>query len=35
VPFNQIYRGGERWKSFAGSGVERLVSRLRSLRESE
>jgi len=35
LPFNQIYRGGERWKAFAGSGAERLVSRLRGLRESE
>ena len=31
LPFNQIYLAGERSKSFAGSGVERLVNRLRSL----
>lgn len=28
LPFNLIYVGGERVKQFAGSGVERLVSRL-------
>lgn len=33
LPFNQIYAAGERKKSFAGSGVERLVNRLRSLNE--
>lgn len=32
LPFNQIYVSGERSKSFAGSGIERLVNRLRSLR---
>jgi len=31
LPFNQIYVSGERSKSFAGGGVERLVSRLRNL----
>jgi hypothetical protein len=31
LPFNQIYKGGERAKSFAGGGVERLVNRLRNL----
>ena len=31
LPFNQIYVDGKEWKSFAGSGVERLVSRLQSL----
>jgi hypothetical protein len=31
LPFNQIYVAGERSKSFAGGGIERLVSRLRSL----
>ena len=35
LPFNQIYVGGREWKSFAGSGVERLVSRLRSLNQPE
>ena len=31
LPFNQIYLSGERSKSFAGGGVERLVNRLRNL----
>lgn len=31
LPFTQIFVNGERWKSFAGSGVERMVSRLRQL----
>jgi hypothetical protein len=31
LPFNQIYVNGERSKSFAGGGVERLVNRLRNL----
>ena len=31
LPFNQIYLKGERSKSFAGGGVERLVNRLRNL----
>jgi hypothetical protein len=31
LPFNQIYVNGERSKSFAGGGVERLVNRLRGL----
>ena len=35
LPFTLIYRGGERWKSFAGGGVERLVSRLQSLRDAD
>ena len=35
LPFNQIYVDGKEWKSFAGSGVERLVSRLRQLNEPE
>jgi hypothetical protein len=33
LPFTQIYVSGERSKSFAGGGVERLVNRLRSLRD--
>lgn len=33
LPFNLIYVGGERRKSFAGAGVERLLTRLRALRE--
>jgi len=33
LPFNQIYVKGERSKSCAGGGVERLVNRLRSLSE--
>jgi hypothetical protein len=33
LPFNQIYVRGAEWKSFAGGGVDRLVSRLRGLRE--
>ena len=28
LPFTQIYRNGERWKDFAGGGVDRLRSRL-------
>ena len=31
LPFNQIWVNGERSKSFAGSGVDRLVPRLRGL----
>lgn len=31
LPFTQIYTAGERSKSFAGGGIERLVNRLRSL----
>ena len=34
LPFNQIFRTGERVKSFAGGGVERLVNRLRQLQPS-
>ena len=34
LPFNQIFVAGERGKSFAGSGVERLVNRLRQLAPS-
>ena len=30
LPFNQIYASGERGKSFAGGGIERLVNRLRN-----
>ena len=32
LPFTQIYVDGERSKSFAGGGVDRLVSRLQSLK---
>ena len=31
LPFNQIWVKGERSKNFAGSGVDRLVPRLRGL----
>ena len=31
LPFNQIYQNGERTKGFPGGGIDRLVSRLRSL----
>jgi hypothetical protein len=31
LPFNQIYVKGERSKAWPGAGVERLVSRLRSV----
>jgi hypothetical protein len=31
LPFNQLYVRGERSKSFAGDGIDRLVKRLRSL----
>lgn len=31
LPFNQIFVADERGKSFAGSGVERLVNRLRQV----
>jgi len=31
LPFNQIFVAGERSKSFAGGGVERLLGRLRQL----
>jgi hypothetical protein len=31
LPFTQIYVGGERSKSFAGGGIERLLNRLRSV----
>jgi hypothetical protein len=31
LPFTQIFVAGERAKSFAGSGVERLVNRLRQV----
>jgi hypothetical protein len=34
LPYNVIYVNGERTKSFLGSGVERLVNRLRRVRES-
>ena len=34
LPFTQIYVGGERWKDFAGGGVEQLQRRLERLRES-
>jgi hypothetical protein len=34
LPFTQIYIGGERWKDFAGGGVERLQRRLERLPES-
>ena len=32
LPFTQIFVAGERGKSFAGGGVERLVNRLRHVR---
>jgi len=31
LPFNQLFVAGERSKSFAGGGTERLVNRLRQL----
>jgi len=31
LPFNQIFVAGERSKSFAGGGIERLLGRLRQL----
>ena len=31
LPFNQMFVAGERSKSFAGGGVDRLVNRLRQL----
>jgi hypothetical protein len=31
LPFTQMFVAGERSKSFAGSGVERLVNRLRQI----
>ncbi|HEY2386585.1 MAG TPA: hypothetical protein VGK30_06460 [Candidatus Binatia bacterium] len=31
LPFNQIFIAGERSKSFAGGGLERLLGRLRQL----
>lgn len=31
LPFNQIYRNGERVRSFAGGGTDRLVNRLRNV----
>jgi hypothetical protein len=31
LPYTQIYVNGERWKAFAGGGIDRLVSRLRKL----
>jgi len=31
LPFNQIFVNGERSKAFAGGGIERLKTRLRSL----
>lgn len=34
LPLNQFYASGERTKSFPGSGIERLVTRLRSLAAS-
>jgi hypothetical protein len=30
LPYNVIYRGGERFKSFAGGGIQRLLARLQS-----
>ena len=32
LPFNVIYRAGEKTKEFAGKGTERLVNRLNNLR---
>ena len=34
LPFNQIFVAGERGKSFAGGGIERLVNRLRQIAPS-
>ena len=34
LPFTQIYRAGERWKDFAGGGIDRLLRRLESLPRS-
>lgn len=34
LPFNQIFVAGARGKSFAGDGIERLVSRLRQVTAS-
>ena len=31
LPFTQIFVNGERWKSFAGGGVDRMLTRLRQL----
>ncbi len=31
LPFTQMFVAGERSKSFAGSGIERLVNRLRQI----
>jgi hypothetical protein len=31
LPFNQLYLRGERSKSFPGGGIDRLLSRLRSV----
>jgi hypothetical protein len=31
LPFNQVFLAGERSKSFAGGGIERLLGRLRQL----
>jgi hypothetical protein len=31
LPFTQIFVSGERWKSFAGGGVDRMLTRLRQL----
>ena len=33
LPFTQIFVNGARWKSFAGGGVERMLTRLRQLGE--
>ncbi|MCB9558423.1 MAG: hypothetical protein H6707_20070 [Deltaproteobacteria bacterium] len=32
LPFNVIYKAGQRVKSYAGGGIERLTGRLESLR---
>lgn len=34
LPFNQVWRAGERSKSWAGGGIERLTNRLTSLRDA-
>ncbi len=34
LPYNVIYRNGEREKMFAGSGIERLTNRLQRLIET-
>ena len=35
LPFNVLYKDGEKTKEFAGSGMTRLVNRLNNLRENQ